>query len=224
MLQWGAFLARQSRSHGPESARGVKGVPRLGAGWWLRSRGCGESVGELFAWTPSLPAVTLLVSAERGLGIVLLEAPCAFLFKDMKRNAYIDLPLQDLRHGDGHRVGRWRKVMYRARDAPQMWSDPAKGDMFGLCLTASVADRPTFHRDPPAGLLRACYNSPTFVPIPCHRTSQGVVKLGVELGLPALRRLLHQVVRQRRWQAANCPACPWRLGPDSCKRPVEGGQ
>lgn len=63
----------------------------------MSSCGAGARLGELLVGTPSLTAVKLLLSvvADEELGILLLAVKCAFLYRAMRSNVYIELPQKD---------------------------------------------------------------------------------------------------------------------------------
>ena len=50
-----------------------------------------------------------------------LDFSKAFLYGDMERTVYIELPDEDARKCGGQFVGLLRKSMYGLRDAPQIW-------------------------------------------------------------------------------------------------------
>ena len=89
---------------------------------------------EMFAATPPLLASRWLVSlvasqGAYGLGptrLMALDFSKAFLYGNMKREVYIELPNEDARKGDGDWVGLLLKSMYGLRDAPQIWQAVVK--------------------------------------------------------------------------------------------------
>ena len=87
--------------------------------------GYGERLDELFAGTPSLGAVrTALVHAMRKPShkVMVMDVKCAFLYGEIRRNVYIELPHTDPKYGDKTVVGQLKKSMYGTRDAPQIWA------------------------------------------------------------------------------------------------------
>lgn len=70
-----------------------------------------ERLDEMFAGTPSLTIVKLLLSVaiETDLTLMLPDVKCAFLYGDMRRNMYIKLPRQAPRLGDCMTMGKLRK-------------------------------------------------------------------------------------------------------------------
>ena len=52
-----------------------------------------------------------------------LDFSKAFLYGNMKREVYIQLPEEDPRGAEGDYVGLLKKSMYGLRDAPQIWQE-----------------------------------------------------------------------------------------------------
>ena len=50
-----------------------------------------------------------------------LDIGCAFLYANVARELFIELPEEDPRAGSGDYVGRLLKALYGTRDAPQLW-------------------------------------------------------------------------------------------------------
>ena len=71
--------------------------------------GYGQRMDELFAGTPSLMAVKLILhhAAKGGpeQGIMVLDVKCAFLYGQIRRRVYIELPQQDSRSANKSVVG-----------------------------------------------------------------------------------------------------------------------
>lgn len=65
----------------------------------------------------------------------------------------VDLPRQDLRDGDDQTMGKSKKVMHGARDAPQFWADMVREKMSGLDVRASALHPCVF------GICRLCAGS-----------------------------------------------------------------
>ena len=112
--------------------------------------GYGQRMDELFSGTPSLVALRLtLLHAVLGGGrrcLMILDVKCAFLYGECKRVIYIELPLQDPRHGTGV-VGRLVKAMYGTRDAPQIWAGEVSKALESLGFACSVLQPSVFvHR------------------------------------------------------------------------------
>ena len=87
--------------------------------------GYGERLDELFAGTPSLGSVRMALThamKKPHHKVMVMDVKCAFLYGDIRRNVYIELPHTDPRYGDGTVVGKLKKAMYGTRDAPQIWS------------------------------------------------------------------------------------------------------
>ena len=77
--------------------------------------GYGERLDELFAGTPSLGSVrTALTHAMRKPShkVMVMDVKCAFLYGEIRRNVYIELPHTDPRSGDKTVVGQLKKAMY----------------------------------------------------------------------------------------------------------------
>ena len=97
--------------------------------------GYGERLDELFAGTPSLGSVRMALSHAMKKShhkIMVMDVKCAFLYGEIRRNVYIELPHTDPRYGDGTVVGKLKKAMYGTRDAPQIWSQVVQDAMEGL--------------------------------------------------------------------------------------------
>ena len=87
---------------------------------------------EMFAPTPPLAASRWLCSEMASQGIsgigdlrlMTLDFSKAFLYGDMKREVYIELPTEDSRKGGSDDlIGYLLKSMYGLRDAPQIWQE-----------------------------------------------------------------------------------------------------
>ena len=114
-----------------------------------------DPLGELFAPTPPLAATRWLTSGAASRGrqgpgswrLVLLDFKKAFLYADIEREPYIELPQDDERRAGGQNVGRLNKAMYGTRDAPAAWSRLVRVMLsklgFEACNTAAcVFDHP----------------------------------------------------------------------------------
>ena len=53
---------------------------------------------------------------------MLLDFKKAFLYADIERELYIELPEDNERRAGSQNVGRLNKAMYGTRDAPAAWS------------------------------------------------------------------------------------------------------
>lgn len=91
----------------------------------------GDNLDELFAGTPSVIVVRVVLcrAVERWLGLMLLDVKHAFLYGEMKRDVYIELPKKDPRAGDERVLCKPKKAIYGTRDAPQIWADSLKNDV-----------------------------------------------------------------------------------------------
>ena len=85
---------------------------------------------DIFADTPALEAIRMMISmvASSAKGampqsrrLMAMDIKRAFLYADMPREMYINLPSEALDKGDGDVVGLLVKAMYGTRDAPQSW-------------------------------------------------------------------------------------------------------
>ena len=97
--------------------------------------GYGERLDELFAGTPSLGSVRMALThamKKPHHKIMVMDVKCAFLYGEIRRNVYIELPHTDPRYGDGSVVGKLKKAMYGTRDAPQIWSQVVQEAMESL--------------------------------------------------------------------------------------------
>ena len=66
-----------------------------------------------------------------------LDVSCAFLYADVAREIYIELPSEDPLAGDGNFVGRLRKALYGTRDPPQLWQRELETTLNGLGFKGS---------------------------------------------------------------------------------------
>ena len=91
-------------------------------------------VDELFAATPPLLVSRWLCSkvASQGcsgfgpLTVMTLDFSKAFLYGNMEREVFVELPDEDSRKHESDCVGRLLKSMYGLRDAPQIWQKVVK--------------------------------------------------------------------------------------------------
>ena len=89
----------------------------------------GKKNDDVFAATPPLLVSRWLCSCaasqgRQGLGplrLMTLDFSKAFLYGDMERDAYVELPDEDPRKHQGDFVGKLVKSMYGLRDAPLIW-------------------------------------------------------------------------------------------------------
>ena len=111
--------------------------------------GYGQRMDELFAGTPSLMAVKLILHYEaKGRaeqGIMVLDVKCAFLYGQIRRRVYIELLQQDSRSAHKSVVVVLRKAMFGTRDAPQIWQEEVGNAMrdlrFELSILQSVKEK-----------------------------------------------------------------------------------
>jgi hypothetical protein len=105
--------------------KGSKRVPRVRCRLVAQEIGDGKKEDELFAGTPSLSTMKLLLSWyctnwKDDDVVKIIDIKCAFLYGDARRRIYIELPKHDSRSG-GSTVGLLNKAMYGTRDAPLIW-------------------------------------------------------------------------------------------------------
>ena len=68
---------------------------------------------------------------------MIMDVKSAFLYGDVKRNLYIELPVEDPHSSSGNIVGQLNKAMYDTRDAPQIWQEVVEHKMTSLGFTHS---------------------------------------------------------------------------------------
>ena len=130
----------------------------------LRSRLVGKEFAEkgrrddLFAPTPPLTAARMLVSrcASRGQGgtvsrLMLIDIKKAFLYGRMKRNVYIELPVEDPRAQTGDVVGKLSKAMHGTRDAPAVWHEELEKGLKAIGFVPCVV-APCLYYHPELGI------------------------------------------------------------------------
>ena len=89
----------------------------------------GKKTDEMFAPTPSVLASRWIVSRTASQGwrgggrkrLMAVDFTKAFLYGEMEREVYIELPDEDERKQKGDMVGLLLKAMYGLRDAPLIW-------------------------------------------------------------------------------------------------------
>ena len=138
------FSERKVYAIRPRQEAMTKGAKVLGVRWvdvWkngkVRSRlvcqdfntDAGKRCDEMFAATPPLIVSRWLTSLAASQGtegpgrmqLMALDLSKAFLYGDVQRAIYIELPEEDGRKHSGDSVGLLSKSMYGLRDAPQVW-------------------------------------------------------------------------------------------------------
>ena len=93
--------------------------------------GFGVKDDELFAGTLPLIAVKLILvklanDHEDGIGLMIIDFKCAFLYGNMKRTVYIELPNHDEMSGDPGVVGFLMRSIYGTRGAPFIWQEKVR--------------------------------------------------------------------------------------------------
>ena len=103
--------------------------------------GDGERQDELFAGTPSLGSVRVALTHAMKKDthkVMVMDVKCAFLYGEIQRSVYIELPHTDPRYGDGTLVVKLKKAMYGTRDAPQIWAEVVRSTLDRLGYKQSV--------------------------------------------------------------------------------------
>ena len=145
--------------------------------------GYGQRMDELFAGTPSLMAVKLILhhAAKGGggaeQGIMVLDVKRAFLYGQIRRRVYIELPQQDSRSADKSVVVVLRKAMYGTPDAPQIWQEEVEKAMRDLGFELSILHSSTRIRNVIVVIhvddLQWLYESVKVVRLEVHHFEQG---------------------------------------------------
>ena len=104
----------------------------------------GDHPDELFAPTPPLAATRWLISeaASQGhrdgvLRLMVLDFKRAFLYANITRDVFIELPDEDPMKRGGVNIGKLNKAMYGTRDAPSAWQQLVRHSLEELGFTAS---------------------------------------------------------------------------------------
>ena len=98
----------------------------------------GYNCDELFAGTPPLYVMRLIISLFASGNnhlhkkLMIMDVKSAFLYGNVKRELYIELPIEDPHHASGNMVGKLHKAMYGTRDAPQIWQEVVESKMCSL--------------------------------------------------------------------------------------------
>lgn len=104
--------------------------------------GSGERLCDIFAGTPSLIAVEMLLNkvlrSSGKLGMLILDIKCAFVYGFMRRRVYFELPDQDPKSKEQQMMGRLVKATYGARNAPEILSGEVKREMNKSGFVSSV--------------------------------------------------------------------------------------
>jgi hypothetical protein len=122
--------------------KGSKLVPRVRCRLVAQELAHGKKDDELYAGTPSLSTMKLLLSWyctnwKEDDVIKIIDVKCAFLYGEARRRIYIELPRQDPQSG-GSQVGVLDKAMYGTRDAPLIWRATVDKMMKKLGFTSSM--------------------------------------------------------------------------------------
>jgi hypothetical protein len=105
--------------------KGSRKVPNVRCRLVAQELGYGVKDDELYAGTPSLSTLKLLLAWyctcwNSDDVVKVIDVKCAFLYGKSRRKIYIELPVQDDMAG-GEVVGLLDKAMYGTRDAPLIW-------------------------------------------------------------------------------------------------------
>ena len=100
--------------------KGTKQDPQVRCRLVAQELAYGRKMDELFAGTPSLTVVKLLLALytmDPDKQLMILDVKCAFLYGDMDRDIFIELPSRDPMSSSRGMVGKLMKAMYGTRDA-----------------------------------------------------------------------------------------------------------
>ena len=70
--------------------------------------------------------------------VMLLDVKKAFLYGNIQRRVYIELPQEDEKREGGQMMGLLNKAMYGLRDAPQVWQQEVRRILKGMGFIESV--------------------------------------------------------------------------------------
>ena len=125
-----------------------------------REYNTGDKRFEMFASTPGLQAMRLVISKalthssnnrsprRRKKALMILDVKTAFLYADVQRSIYINLPREDSMYtADNQYVGRLVKSLYGTRDAPQCWQEHLRATLLMIGFRESTV-RPGYFRHP----------------------------------------------------------------------------
>ena len=82
---------------------------------------------------------------------MLLDVKKAFLYGEIKRRVYIELPEEDEHREGGRYVGMLNKAMYGLRDAPQVWQMEVRRILGGMGFIESTT-APCVYYQPLTGI------------------------------------------------------------------------
>ena len=130
--------------------KGAAENPKIRCRLVAQEVGYGTKVDELFAGTPSMTAVKLILAKvstgrNRGVELMVLDVKSAFLYGKVKRSVYIELPPQDEYSMYPDMVGHLAKAMYGTRDAPLIWQEEVRRVMEKLGFEASLQQPAVYH-------------------------------------------------------------------------------
>ena len=76
---------------------------------------------------------------------MIVDVKRAFLYGNMKRKVYLELPHQDERSTDPGAVGLLKRSMYGTRDAPFIWQEEVRRVMEKMGFIASMLQPVVYH-------------------------------------------------------------------------------
>ena len=130
--------------------KGTAEKPKVRCRLVAQELGYGTKVDELFAGTPSMTAVKLVLakmanSRHNDQELMVLDVKSAFLYGKMRRSVYIELPKQDKYSMYPDMVGHLEKAMYGTRDAPLIWQEKVRKVREDLGFEASLHQPAVYH-------------------------------------------------------------------------------
>ena len=121
-----------------ETDKGQDGAVKVRSRLVAQEFARGKTPDDFYAPTPPLLAMRWLLSEASSQGVrgpsedaravraMVLDFKRAFLYGDVERELYIEVPGEDERSQGGRMVGRLRKAMYGTQDAPAVWQREIK--------------------------------------------------------------------------------------------------
>ena len=78
---------------------------------------------------------------------MLADVTTAFLYGDVRRSLYVELPPEDPLAASGQYVGKLDRAMYGTRDAPMIWQDHLRKTLLDMKFIESVTHPGVFHHE-----------------------------------------------------------------------------
>ena len=130
--------------------KGTTTSPKVRCRLVAQELGFGSKEDELFAGTPSMTAVKMILAKmannrSKDMELMVVDVKCAFLYGKMRRNVYIELPTQDEQSMNYEIVGKLDRAMYGTRDAPLIWQGEVRRVMHKLGFVASMLQPGVYH-------------------------------------------------------------------------------